>query len=156
VCLCIHRVVQNTKQHPFLIFAGNVYTICILFLILFSTFSSDPIGWQHKSWPCASNVSVTAIPCSLAFFFFFLSLWIYLWLTETSQQPISQTTWLKVTSIETIVTIIIALHMIMKIKYCVMAHWAQCLPFWKVKVINALFVATCRCPPLCSCRVWTG
>ena len=30
-------------------------------------------------------------------FFFFLNLWIYLWLTETSQQPISQTTWLKVT-----------------------------------------------------------
>jgi hypothetical protein len=31
------------------------------------------------------------------FFFFFLSLWIYLWLAETSQQPICQTTWLKVT-----------------------------------------------------------
>ena len=31
-------------------------------------------------------------------FLFFLSLWIYLWLAETSQQPISQTTcWLKVT-----------------------------------------------------------
>jgi hypothetical protein len=30
-------------------------------------------------------------------FFFFLSLRIYLWLAETSQQPISQTTWLKVT-----------------------------------------------------------
>ena len=29
--------------------------------------------------------------------FFFLSLWIYLWLAGTSQQPISQTTWLKVT-----------------------------------------------------------
>ena len=29
--------------------------------------------------------------------FFFLCLWIYLWLAETSQQPISQTTWLKVT-----------------------------------------------------------
>jgi hypothetical protein len=28
---------------------------------------------------------------------FFLSLWIYLWLAETSQQLISQTTWLKVT-----------------------------------------------------------
>ena len=28
-------------------------------------------------------------------FIFFLSLWIYLWLAETSQQPISQTTWLK-------------------------------------------------------------
>jgi hypothetical protein len=26
-----------------------------------------------------------------------VSLWIYLWLAETSQQPISQTTWLKVT-----------------------------------------------------------
>ena len=33
----------------------------------------------------------------LKFLFFFLSLWIYLWLAETSQQPISQTTWLKVT-----------------------------------------------------------
>jgi len=29
-------------------------------------------------------------------FFFFLSLWTYLWLAETSQQPISQTSWLKV------------------------------------------------------------
>jgi ABC-type cobalamin transport system ATPase subunit len=28
---------------------------------------------------------------------FFLSLWIYLSLAETSQQPISQTSWLKVT-----------------------------------------------------------
>ena len=34
---------------------------------------------------------------TINFFFFFLSLWIYLWLAETSQQPISQTTWLKVT-----------------------------------------------------------
>jgi hypothetical protein len=28
VCLCIHWVVQNTK-HPFLIHAGDVYTICV-------------------------------------------------------------------------------------------------------------------------------
>jgi hypothetical protein len=35
---------------------------------------------------------------TIDFFFFFLSLlWIYLWLAETSQQPISQTSWLKVT-----------------------------------------------------------
>ena len=34
---------------------------------------------------------------TIDFFFFFLSLWIYLWLAETSQQPISQTIWLKVT-----------------------------------------------------------
>jgi len=31
VCLCIHWVVQNTK-HPFLIYAGSVYTTCVLFL----------------------------------------------------------------------------------------------------------------------------
>jgi len=30
-------------------------------------------------------------------FFFLGLLWIFLWLAETSQQPISQTTWLKVT-----------------------------------------------------------
>ena len=34
---------------------------------------------------------------TIGLFFFFLSLWIYLWLAETSQQPISQTTWLRVT-----------------------------------------------------------
>ena len=34
---------------------------------------------------------------TIDFFFFLLSLWIYLWLAETSQQPISQTTWLMVT-----------------------------------------------------------
>jgi len=44
---------------------------------------------------------------TIYFFFFFLSLWIYLWLAETSQQPISQTTWLKVTPIVTIVVIAI-------------------------------------------------
>jgi hypothetical protein len=31
-CLCTHWVLQNTKLHPFLIHAGSVYTICILFL----------------------------------------------------------------------------------------------------------------------------
>ena len=32
VCPCIHWVVQNTKQHSaFLIHAGGVYTICVLF-----------------------------------------------------------------------------------------------------------------------------
>ena len=46
--------------------------ICICFVLFFSLF-------------CFSRL------------FFFLSLWIYLWLAETSQQPISQTTWLKVT-----------------------------------------------------------
>ena len=30
VCLCIHWMVQNTKQHPFLIHAGSVCNICII------------------------------------------------------------------------------------------------------------------------------
>jgi len=34
VCLCIHWVVQNTAQHPFLIHAGSVYTICVHFFLL--------------------------------------------------------------------------------------------------------------------------
>jgi hypothetical protein len=40
---------------------------------------------------------------TLDLFSFFLSLWIYLRLAETSQQPISQTTWLKATPIVIIV-----------------------------------------------------
>jgi len=30
-CLCFHWLVQKTKQHPFLISAGAVYTICVSF-----------------------------------------------------------------------------------------------------------------------------
>jgi len=37
LCLCIHWVVQNTKQHPFLIYADSLYAICVLFL--FSCYS---------------------------------------------------------------------------------------------------------------------
>ena len=55
-------------------------------------------------WQCFSVSSVISLLLTifflsrtLDFFSFFLSLWIYLWLAETSQQPISQTTWLKVT-----------------------------------------------------------
>jgi hypothetical protein len=41
-------------------------------------------------------MQISFLSRTIDFFFFFLSLWIYLWLAETSQQPISQTTWLKV------------------------------------------------------------
>ena len=51
----------------------------------------------HKQrWAC-SLTQTSDVLANCCFFFFFLSLWIYLWLAETSQQPISQTTWLKVT-----------------------------------------------------------
>jgi hypothetical protein len=41
--------------------------------------------------------TISFLSRTIDFFFFFLSLWIHLWLAETSQQPISQTTWLEVT-----------------------------------------------------------
>ena len=59
--------------------------------------------FQQPSNPFCCNRSTTSLfmisflSRTVDFFFFFLSLWIYLWLAETSQQPISQTTWLKVT-----------------------------------------------------------
>jgi len=34
VCPCIHWVVQNTKQHPFLIHAGSVCTICVFLAVI--------------------------------------------------------------------------------------------------------------------------
>jgi len=45
----------------------------------------------------ANLFMISFLSRTIDFFFFSLSLWIYLWLAETSQQPISQTTWLKVT-----------------------------------------------------------
>ena len=47
--------------------------------------------------PTTNLFIISFLSRTIDFFFFFLSLWIYLWLAETSQQPISQTTWLKVT-----------------------------------------------------------
>ena len=52
VCLCIHWVVQNIKHHPFLIHAGSVYTICVLFLFFLSlTYASR----TNKKCPLQSN-----------------------------------------------------------------------------------------------------
>ena len=33
MCPCINWVAQNTKQHPFLIHAGRLYTICFFFFV---------------------------------------------------------------------------------------------------------------------------
>jgi hypothetical protein len=76
LCLCIHWLVQNTEQHPFLIHAGSVYTICVLFLFSYATssvghslqlghFESNCLsshGWRWTlafwplSWPVTSSV----------------------------------------------------------------------------------------------------
>jgi len=67
-------------------------------------FSVYTFYWGHFSSPTLFAASSQQPTCSWLpfsaeqhFFLFFLSLWIHLWLAETSQQPISQTTWLKVT-----------------------------------------------------------
>jgi hypothetical protein len=57
VCLCIHWVVQNTKQHPFLIHAGTVFIFfCLHYLRFFAFFSfflwsQDPndLAWQSEA-----------------------------------------------------------------------------------------------------------
>jgi len=65
VCLCIHWVVRETIQHPFLIHnAGDVYTICVLSLLLFCirvNVDSPCIWWLY--------LSVTAM------YFFLLQHW---------------------------------------------------------------------------------
>jgi len=48
VCLCIHRVVQNTKQHPFQIHAGSVYTICMWVHV--KKRHPLPKGWCRGQW----------------------------------------------------------------------------------------------------------
>ena len=36
VWLCIHGVVQDKKQHPFLIYAGCIHTVCVLLFFFLS------------------------------------------------------------------------------------------------------------------------
>jgi len=55
VCLCIHWVMQNILQHPFLICAGSAYTICVLI------FSNEP---QTLSLCSFSSLSDTVGCCT--------------------------------------------------------------------------------------------
>jgi hypothetical protein len=62
VCLCIHRVVQNTKQHwsPFPIHDGSVYTICVLFLVIFLIISLI-YQWRSITVPGTKSGSFSLI-----------------------------------------------------------------------------------------------
>jgi hypothetical protein len=77
---------------------------------------------------------------TIDFFFFFLSLWIYLWLAETSQQPTSQTTWLKVTphcnhcnqsghynslTLILVWNVVITFHDVQKVLVPGLSHWSK-------------------------------
>jgi len=77
-----HRVCELRKQFSF----------------LFTPFFEDFSAAQPFLLQLVNNLfMISFLSKTIDLFFFFLSLWIYLWLAETSQQPISQTTWLKVT-----------------------------------------------------------
>jgi hypothetical protein len=62
---------------------------------MFAELGAQPVPGD-KSHIQANLFMISFLSRTIDFFFFFLSLWIYLWLAETSQQLISQTTWLKV------------------------------------------------------------
>ena len=69
----------------------GIFPFCLhLFLRTFQ----QPNPFCCNRWS-TTNLSMISFLSRTIDFFLFLSLWIYLWLAETSQQPISQTTWLK-------------------------------------------------------------
>jgi len=78
-----HRVCELRKHFPF------------CFHLFLRTFQQPNPFCCNRS--TTNLFMISFLSRSIDFFVFFLSLWIYLWLAETSQQPISQTTWLKVT-----------------------------------------------------------
>jgi hypothetical protein len=72
---------------------GNIFPFC-LHLFLRTDQQPNPFCCNRST----NNLfMISFLSRTLDFFSFFLSLWIYLWLAETSRQPTSQTTWLKVT-----------------------------------------------------------
>jgi len=72
---------------------GNIFPFCLhLFLRTFQ--QPNPFCCNRST---TSLFMISFLSRTIDFFFIFLSLWIYLWLAETSQQPISQKNWLKVT-----------------------------------------------------------
>ena len=72
---------------------GHTFPFC--FHLFLRTFQQPNPSCCNRSTTILFMISF--LSRTIDFFFFFLSLWIFLWLAETSQQPISQTTWLKVT-----------------------------------------------------------
>ena len=72
-----HRVCELRKHFPFYLH---------LFLRTFQ--QPNPFCCNRST---TNLFMISFLGRTIDFFFFFLSLWIYLWLAETSQQPISQT-----------------------------------------------------------------
>ena len=83
-------MVRQLQQY---VSTANTFPFCShLFLRIFQ--QPNPFCCNRST---TSLFMISFLSRTITFYFFFLSLWNYLWLAETSQQPISQTTWLKVT-----------------------------------------------------------
>ena len=89
-----HRVCVLRKHFSFL-FTPFFNPYPYPYTFFWGLFSSPTLFAATGQQPTCSWFPFSAEQETLSFFF--LSLWIYLWLAETSQQPVSQTTWLKVT-----------------------------------------------------------
>jgi hypothetical protein len=82
------------QSGSFSLISGFTHCLHSFSFLYLRTFQQPNPFYCNRS---ATNLFINSfLSRTLHFFFFFLSLWIYLWLAEASQQPISQTTWLKV------------------------------------------------------------
>ena len=102
---CFHLFLRTFQQpNPFCCYrpTTNLFIISVLSRTITISLSFWAYGFIC-GWPrpissrSAKQPGWRSPPIVTIVTIFFLSLWIYLWLAETSQQPISQTTWLKVT-----------------------------------------------------------
>ena len=101
ICHHTYDISSRTTLVHALLFCQD-HRVCELrkhFSFLFTPFRRT---FQQPNPFCCNRSTTNLLMISflsrtIDFFFFFLSLWIYLWLAKTSQQPIIQTTWLKVT-----------------------------------------------------------
>jgi len=122
---------------------GNTFPFCFhLFLRTFQ--QPNPFCCNRST---TNLFMISFLSRTLDFFSFFLSLWIYLWLAETSQQPISQTTWLKVTPHcnhwrPFFINIVIPAKGIWSRGICFLSQLSLCLPSYRHLMIYTAFFET--------------
>ena len=78
VCLCNHWMVQNIKQHPFLIHAGSVYTICVLFSFHFRSFHTLSHRRTNEPYSQRQEHRVFLFFCTRTTTLYFFMNWLFL------------------------------------------------------------------------------
>jgi len=96
----VRLYIQELKEWDFLPTWEWLSFVHFANLLSVARYASFGTCQQPKPFCCNRSTTnmfmISNLSRALDVFSFFLSLWIDLWLAETSQQPISQTTWLKV------------------------------------------------------------